>query len=670
MKNKKYGVAFSLNDPCDMYYLGDPPSIPLWVAFVPFIEFFKTEYQKYYKDPYRVRAVYNYMKNRGNGNEADNPSWEFPNDGRYEWKNEICRLTGYGPSKCKNKLSNGFVKGIYGTNCDGNSIYEYSVKYLEGPRDKIWMQERDKNYLARIEGEGRLKALEPAIWYLRETENAVNIDIRVWWGQKMSASNSDVSEVLRQAEDKVKKFIDATYIARIARNGTLKELEPLVWYLCKQEQVVYNNIGNWWKEKLKNPYLLIILRYIEIKQFILSDIYFALEYAVDLSEIANEIGRQCKNRVKAINHNNEGVVLDDIPSYDFRLNLEEIIELLVVVRNKPSIKILNLSNTDLSRELCLPLVELFRLKNDFVDINLTNTSLDNNALNDILRALYFNHEVRGIPLLQRIDLSGNQITEASIIIEFIHDCAHSYYWQQQQNCAVVTQHYPLTRVILKNNLIKLDENVDVTLQRYIDRLCEQNNILNDLTISLSGNIITIHAPNPFRESQEYKWRYGFFTTKRLAQRQSIMQTGQYLTPDIGFVYLVCKKNVFPGHSAIYTEMLNAKGQVELRRLDFFNDSSSRNKPLEARDIMLIRDQLYFQAWLVRPYQIQQLLEQVGETHATDIPYSYLGIGGHNCTTWAIEQLRTLGLQVDYSIIPINAVSGHNIFQDISVAKGF
>jgi len=81
------------------------------------------------------QAIADYLDKRGNGTNADYPPRLFPMDGNYSWTDP---------------------------NAD-----ESTVRYDEGPEDKKWMEERDRNYIARLEREGRLQAQEPDVWRQR-----------------------------------------------------------------------------------------------------------------------------------------------------------------------------------------------------------------------------------------------------------------------------------------------------------------------------------------------------------------------------------------------------------------------------------------------------------------------------------------------------------------------
>lgn len=62
-----------------------------------------------------------YKEKRQNGEERDSPACGFPKDGRYEWETPEANWS--------------------------------RIKYIEGSGDRKWMEERDRNYLARLEKE-------------------------------------------------------------------------------------------------------------------------------------------------------------------------------------------------------------------------------------------------------------------------------------------------------------------------------------------------------------------------------------------------------------------------------------------------------------------------------------------------------------------------------------
>ena len=64
------------------------------------------------------KAIINYLARRSNGNNSDNPPRLIPLDGTWFWES---------PGAARSR-----------------------VVYVEGPQDHIWMEERDRNYLARL----------------------------------------------------------------------------------------------------------------------------------------------------------------------------------------------------------------------------------------------------------------------------------------------------------------------------------------------------------------------------------------------------------------------------------------------------------------------------------------------------------------------------------------
>lgn len=79
-----------------------------------------------------------YVAKRSNGSEVDNPPRPFPGYGQSSWENPYGR--------------------------------ESRVRYNESPKDREWMEEKDRNYLARLEREGTLREQEPEVWAQRERE--------------------------------------------------------------------------------------------------------------------------------------------------------------------------------------------------------------------------------------------------------------------------------------------------------------------------------------------------------------------------------------------------------------------------------------------------------------------------------------------------------------------
>jgi hypothetical protein len=72
-----------------------------------------------------------YIKVRQNGSESDSPLRSFERDGIYSWENPFAVSS--------------------------------QIKYTEGAQDRAWMKERDRNYIFRLENEGRLDVDEPRL---------------------------------------------------------------------------------------------------------------------------------------------------------------------------------------------------------------------------------------------------------------------------------------------------------------------------------------------------------------------------------------------------------------------------------------------------------------------------------------------------------------------------
>lgn len=90
-------------------------------------------------------AQKNFRENRENGEPRDNPDRDLPLDGKAQWV------------KCQNETDlprEGDVK--YGEQGTGY----YRPRYDEGPGDKAWMEEKDRNYLARLLREGKHDEIE------------------------------------------------------------------------------------------------------------------------------------------------------------------------------------------------------------------------------------------------------------------------------------------------------------------------------------------------------------------------------------------------------------------------------------------------------------------------------------------------------------------------------
>jgi hypothetical protein len=153
MKTQSYG---SYSGACSLEYLG----ILAW---------------------YWSMSVGGFEDARKNGNDDDKPkNLDIKYDGKYTWiKGEVKEDDVYG---IKNK--------------DGD--YEFEVRYDAGPEDLAYFEAMDRNYLARILKEGKLKELEPEVWRLYDYECSGKINIGEWWSQKLKLPN--IGAILENAE--------------------------------------------------------------------------------------------------------------------------------------------------------------------------------------------------------------------------------------------------------------------------------------------------------------------------------------------------------------------------------------------------------------------------------------------------------------------------------------
>ena len=169
-----------------------------------------------------------YVMCRGNGESYDDPPRPFPEDGNFTW--------------IKGHSDGSHVHGV--KEADGE--YHYEVRYNQGPGDEAWMEEKDKNYLFRIEDEGSIEQMEPAIWYLRRKENATN-NIRDWWTQKLLLPN--LSQILEEADQKVRSMGAVAFLSgqhpRLGVNSPIKHLPR-----DSVERIV--NYGSFWYFRCEN----------------------------------------------------------------------------------------------------------------------------------------------------------------------------------------------------------------------------------------------------------------------------------------------------------------------------------------------------------------------------------------------------------------------------------
>ena len=142
-----------------------------------------------------------FEKNRSNGEiQYVSGARSIPGDGTYKWvtgreeKNWVC-----------------------GEAMPASHYFAYALRYNAGSEDLACMEERDQLYLMQAFKEGKLRELEPAIWYLfcycEEYTNAINIGD--WWSKTLTLSNIDA--ILKEAEVaeqrlKATKVVDDRFI--------------------------------------------------------------------------------------------------------------------------------------------------------------------------------------------------------------------------------------------------------------------------------------------------------------------------------------------------------------------------------------------------------------------------------------------------------------------------
>lgn len=117
MKNQNYGE-----------YIFPGPDCPGLRRYV--VEYLTSDWDA----GHHLIAPADYKEKRLNGDEKqDGPGWKLPFDGTGRWtKGE--------------ENSNGFVHGVK----ESDGIYQYEYRYDAGNGDKKWMEECDRNYLARL----------------------------------------------------------------------------------------------------------------------------------------------------------------------------------------------------------------------------------------------------------------------------------------------------------------------------------------------------------------------------------------------------------------------------------------------------------------------------------------------------------------------------------------
>ena len=130
-------------------------------------------------------ALGNYIANRGNGVKSDSPSRDLPVDGTWSWQE----------SKTKG--------------------YHYRLRYDEGPGDRAWMEERDRNYLARLEHEKQAKEQAEQQQHIEEKEReleARNSELEQEWQRRtekereLEARHSELEQERQRRAEKEREL--------------------------------------------------------------------------------------------------------------------------------------------------------------------------------------------------------------------------------------------------------------------------------------------------------------------------------------------------------------------------------------------------------------------------------------------------------------------------------
>lgn len=480
--------------------------------------------------------------------------------------------------------------------------------------------------------------------------------------------------------------IDQRYLSRIEREGKLELLEPVIWYLRQNRT---DNIRDWWAEMFAKPDLPEILEkaeqeYIHIKERY--PVVILLDTAIKAANIDGAIN------VKKI-----------IDQYHIDLSSDFLVVIYSIMKVSRYIKILDFSDIDL-RENYTYLVKLFEKRNDFRCINLHNTGIDDKALTSLLKALDLNWKTRGIPFTEEINLSDNNITLISELMDYLEKWITRYIDIQQQYGSGVTRlsNFNLRIINLENNLIKAEKEGGteelwlVNYERILNELSQACNLRFEIV--LTGNTISACVFNsPAVIELNAGNRLKFFGSASLVQKESLIQPKAYLNLNRGCVYLTCRRDVWAGHLVMYTELLNSTGQIEVNRLELFSEKVCCSQEQSAKDddekcishsngkvcISLVEinklrsdiasGKVAGNGAYLKTNLIQQLIHNATEDIEKDkIRYSIDGVLGHNCSTWIFEKLKEVGVHLPPTIIPRNAVpkNGNFDFNEIDLSEKY
>jgi hypothetical protein len=537
------------------------------------------------------------------------------------------------PQDGYSKFIKGRIDGVYvcAVKNEGDEYYECDLIYVEGVEDKKWMVEKDGNYLTRIEREGRLKELEPLVYQLREVEHAAG-DIREWWAEKV----------------------------------LLPEL-----YCLFENRLSYN-------------------RFLIYDKFRRDTLHEIMEKAKDGEVNFREFDNKC------IEHARGSFWYSNIGSwnaslmYDFDIHYISFNRMYHAICACPEIKVLDLSDINLSAGTPLVAIcKLFRERNDFTKIILTNANLNDEALASLLSALIFNLEVRGIPLVESLILNTNKITDLYNIMYFLKKYITQYIKQQQGSSCVAIAPPPLRRIELCNNNLQSVEDrepINFSIFQSYEQELDALGCPLKLSIDLTGNPLAIYkSPCPDSPDVEPKvlptdneYACKFFVTSSLLKISSRIQKERFVTKESGFVYLMCRNYKFPEHVSIIIEMLSHTGLIALNKLELCVKEEDGVVKIKntAFDALKLSDPWFFNHVYIRAFEvstqlIKKLIDDVNADIANcTIKHSLFGRNGHNCATWAAEKLRNIGLDVEHSMFPVVVVTGKDFKAANAVRLGF
>ena len=171
---------------------------------------------------------------------------------------------------------------------------------------------------------------------------------------------------------------------RILREGRLRELEPDVWCLREMEHAQDQDIGAWWRGKLQQPNIKAILKRAkwDHRQWVARE-----ESARTAREKQEREEREAQERAERESQARLAQLQKKLqPFLDLTKKLEPLIQAVTALQAKISGVRLDLSDLPFKfDEKCWrELAALFAAINNFTEINLSNTGLDQKTWEEIL----------------------------------------------------------------------------------------------------------------------------------------------------------------------------------------------------------------------------------------------------------------------------------------------